>query len=66
MDTSGIGVKLSCCEHYENVLYAYTDKEITAVNYSDYLIFYAAFLRAYRLTCHTVKPLFSGLSREPR
>lgn len=48
MDTSGVEVKLSCCEHYENVLYAYTDKEITAVNYSDYLIFYSVFLRAYK------------------
>ena len=32
MDTSGAGVKLSCCEHYENVLYEYTNNEITAVN----------------------------------
>ncbi|XP_022793694.1 uncharacterized protein LOC111332596 [Stylophora pistillata] len=31
MDTSGEGVKLSCCEHYENVLFAYTDMEITAI-----------------------------------
>ena len=31
MDTSGSGVKLSCCEHYENVMYAYSDPEITAV-----------------------------------
>ena len=31
-DTSGAGVKLSCCEHYENVLFSYTDQEITAVN----------------------------------
>lgn len=31
MDTSGAGVKLSCCEHYENVLYEYTNNEITAI-----------------------------------
>ncbi|XP_078367212.1 uncharacterized protein LOC144651186 isoform X2 [Oculina patagonica] len=31
MDTSGEAVKLSCCEHYENVLFAYTDQEITAI-----------------------------------
>ena len=31
MDTSGAGVKLSCCEHYGNVLYEYTDGELKAV-----------------------------------
>jgi len=30
-DTSGPGVKLSCCEHYENVLFSYTNQEITAI-----------------------------------
>lgn len=39
MDTSGEGVKLSCCEHYENVLFAYTDNEITAVNNFNAMLF---------------------------
>lgn len=39
MDTSGEGVKLSCCEHYENVLFAYTDNEITAVNNFNAILF---------------------------
>ena len=39
MDTSGEGVKLSCCEHYENVLFAYTDNDITAVNNFNAILF---------------------------
>jgi len=30
-DTSSSTVKLSCCEHYENVLFSYTDQEIKAI-----------------------------------
>lgn len=32
MDTSSSSVKLSCCEHYGNVLNEYSDSELTAVN----------------------------------
>ncbi|KAL5470702.1 hypothetical protein EMCRGX_G028707 [Ephydatia muelleri] len=31
MDTSSSAVKLSCCEHYGNVLYEYTDSELKAI-----------------------------------
>lgn len=31
MDTSSSAVKLSCCEHYGNVLYEYTDPELKAI-----------------------------------
>ena len=30
-DTANFNVKLSCCEHYGNVLYAYNDMELKAV-----------------------------------
>ena len=43
MDTSGSGVKLSCCEHYENVMYAYSDPEITAVQKIIFIITMAQF-----------------------
>ena len=64
MDTSGEGVKLSCCEHYENVLFAYTDNEITAVNNFNAILFLPtpislSHLLVLLIDCELFVPAFS-------
>jgi len=49
MDTSSGSVKLSCCEHYGNVLNEYSDPELKAVR--------ACFFNKLHYFCKTCLPL---------
>jgi len=44
MDTSSGAVKLSCCEHYGNVLHEYSDPELRAVRVECILIIWSTIL----------------------
>lgn len=62
MDTSSSRVKLSCCEHYGNVLNEYSDNELKAVSLQqahnnfyndDNFVMPSIAYRIYRVLVHT-------------
>jgi hypothetical protein len=44
-DTSSATVKLSCCEHYGNVLHEYNDQELKAVSWNSLLLLVSQLVR---------------------
>ena len=47
MDTSSSSVKLSCCEHYGNVLNEYADPELRAVCINTHVYMYVLYIYIY-------------------